>query len=93
MRPVLIAVLAMAGLAIGPVLRAIIVRLSVPPGQPWRRSCPACDHPLPPARVAHQAGTGLRLDCGRVCAWDLRPGLRLGLRPGLRLGLRPGLCQ
>ena len=50
MTPLLIALLAAAGLVIGPVLRALIVRLSVPPGQPWRRTCPACDHPLPPAR-------------------------------------------
>ncbi len=50
MRPLLIAVLALAGLALGPVLRALIARLSVPSGEPWRRSCPACDTPLPPAR-------------------------------------------
>ena len=50
MRPLLIALLAVAGLALGPVLRALIVRLSVPSGEPWRRSCPACDSPLPPTR-------------------------------------------
>src|SRR5580693_1608400 len=72
MRPVLIAVLATAGMAIGPVLRAIIVRLSVPPGQPWRRSCAACDHPLPPARVVHQAGTPA----------GLAPGTAAGPVPG-----------
>jgi leader peptidase (prepilin peptidase) / N-methyltransferase len=42
MRPVLIALLAVAGLAIGPLLRAVIVRLSVPSGEPWRRACPGC---------------------------------------------------
>jgi len=47
---VLIAALAAAGLAAGPVLRWLIVRLSVPSGEPWRRSCPGCGDPLPPAR-------------------------------------------
>jgi leader peptidase (prepilin peptidase)/N-methyltransferase len=50
--PLLIAVLAAAGLGIGPVLRVLIVRLSVPSGEPWRRSCPACENPLPPLRAA-----------------------------------------
>jgi leader peptidase (prepilin peptidase)/N-methyltransferase len=45
MRPLLIALLAAAGLAIGPWLRAGSVRLSVPPGEPWRRACPDCSHP------------------------------------------------
>ena len=48
MTPLLIAVLALAGLAVGPVLRVLVVRLSVPPGEPWRRSCPACENPLRP---------------------------------------------
>lgn len=42
MRGLLIVLLAAAGLALGPVLRSLVVRLAVPPGRPWRRSCPAC---------------------------------------------------
>jgi leader peptidase (prepilin peptidase)/N-methyltransferase len=56
LRPLLIALFAVAGLALGPVLRALIVRLSVPSGQPWRRSCPACDTPLPPGRGVCEPG-------------------------------------
>jgi leader peptidase (prepilin peptidase) / N-methyltransferase len=52
MRPLLIVVLAAAGLLIGPLLRLIVVRLSVPSGEPWRKACPGCDHALPPARAA-----------------------------------------
>jgi leader peptidase (prepilin peptidase)/N-methyltransferase len=59
MRLLLIALLAAAGLAIGPSLRAVIVRLSVPPGEPWRRACPDCDQPV--------GWTGMRLPAGR-CA-------------------------
>jgi leader peptidase (prepilin peptidase)/N-methyltransferase len=44
-RPLLIALLAVAGLAAGPALRVVIIRLSVPPGQPWRRACPDCGIP------------------------------------------------
>jgi leader peptidase (prepilin peptidase)/N-methyltransferase len=44
-----VAVAAVAGLLAGPVLRGLAVRLSVPPGEPWRRTCPACDAGLPPA--------------------------------------------
>ena len=57
MRPALIAVLAAAGLVIGPALRSLIVRMSVPAGQPWRRSCPCCEGPLPPARTTSAAAT------------------------------------
>jgi leader peptidase (prepilin peptidase)/N-methyltransferase len=45
MRPLLIALLAAAGLAAGPPLRVVIIRLSVPPGQRWRRACPHCGKP------------------------------------------------
>jgi leader peptidase (prepilin peptidase) / N-methyltransferase len=45
-RPLLIALLAVAGLAAGPALRAVIIRLSVPPGEPWRRACSACGTPV-----------------------------------------------
>src|SRR5918998_3094213 len=31
------------GLLVAPLLRALIFRHSVEPGQPWRRSCPSCD--------------------------------------------------
>ncbi|HLX50442.1 MAG TPA: prepilin peptidase [Streptosporangiaceae bacterium] len=42
MRVLLVVLLAGAGLVLGPVLRAFAVRLAVPPGRPWRRSCPVC---------------------------------------------------
>ncbi len=89
MRPVLIAVLAAAGLAIGPVLRAVIVRLSVPPGQPWRRCCPACDQPFPPARVAPAAGTpaiSVTAPASRSVPWSAsaaRPPTPLSALPAL----------
>ena len=65
MRVLLIVLLAGAGLLVGPVLRALIVRLSVPAGERWRRACPACDAPLrltarrpaqPPAAPVSVAG-------------------------------------
>src|SRR5205823_3758577 len=56
-RDLLTAVLAAAGLVIGPALRSLIVRMSVPAGQPWRRSCPCCEGPLPPARTTSAAAT------------------------------------
>jgi leader peptidase (prepilin peptidase)/N-methyltransferase len=70
MRPLLIALLAAAGLAAGPVLRAVIIGLSAPPGEPWRRACPDCGAP---------AGwrAAVRLAAGR-CA-----GCRARLGPGL----------
>jgi leader peptidase (prepilin peptidase)/N-methyltransferase len=46
MRLLLVVALAAAGLVLGPVLRALVVRLAVPPGRPWRRSCPACGSSL-----------------------------------------------
>ena len=42
MRALLIALLAAAGLAAGPVLRTVIAALSVPSGEPWRLACPGC---------------------------------------------------
>jgi leader peptidase (prepilin peptidase) / N-methyltransferase len=45
--PVLVAALTACGVLIGPVLRRLVVALAVPPGQTWRRACPACDRPLP----------------------------------------------
>ncbi|HEY1917984.1 MAG TPA: A24 family peptidase [Streptosporangiaceae bacterium] len=59
MRPLLIVLLAAAGLLIGPLLRLIVVRLSVPAGDPWRTTCPACDASLPPTKTA--AGPTVRL--------------------------------
>jgi leader peptidase (prepilin peptidase) / N-methyltransferase len=38
---------AFAGLAAGIALRGIVVRLSVPSGEPPRDTCPQCDSPLP----------------------------------------------
>lgn len=56
MRPLLIALLAVAGLLSGPALRGLIVRLSVPTGQPWRRACPTCGAPLGRIPVLSPAG-------------------------------------
>ena len=83
MRPVLIAALAAAGLAAGPVLRAVIAALSVPSGQPWRRSCPACESPLPPA--AARLATGRVTGPGQRAAPPTRPtGAASAARPGWR---------
>jgi leader peptidase (prepilin peptidase)/N-methyltransferase len=51
MRLLLVVLLAAAGLVVGPVLRALVVRLAVPPGRPWRRSCPVCGSSLSLART------------------------------------------
>ena len=61
MTPLLIAVLALAGLLIGPLLRLIVVRLSVPSGEPWRTTCPACDASFPPAKRATTAKSAARV--------------------------------
>jgi leader peptidase (prepilin peptidase) / N-methyltransferase len=60
MRPLLIALLAAAGLAAGPLLRVVIVRLSVPSGEPWRRTCPGCGAPVgwPLGRAAVRPAAG-----------------------------------
>lgn len=51
MRPLLIAGLALAGLAIGWWLRSVVFARAVPPDEPPRRSCPGCGHLVrPPAR-------------------------------------------
>jgi leader peptidase (prepilin peptidase) / N-methyltransferase len=42
----LVAVLAVAGLAIGWCLRTVVVRLAVPAGEPPRAGCPACGHQI-----------------------------------------------
>jgi leader peptidase (prepilin peptidase) / N-methyltransferase len=48
----LIAGLAVAGLAVGWCLRAVVIRLAVPAGEPARGGCPACGHRiLPPGRL------------------------------------------
>ena len=90
MRPVLIAALAAAGLAAGPVLRAVIAALSVPSGRPWRRSCPACESPLPPA--AAQPVTGRITEPGQRAASATRPrGAALAARPrGAAPAVQPG---
>jgi len=46
----LVAGLAAAGLVIGWGLRAVVFRYAVPSGEPPRRCCPACGHPVPAAR-------------------------------------------
>ena len=95
MRPVLIAALAAAGLAAGPVLRAVIAALSVPSGRPWRRSCPACERPLPPA--AARPATGRITGPGRrASAAGPRPsGAASAARPraGGRSGPRCRCCR
>ena len=48
MTALLVVALAATGLAIGPVLRGLAVRLSVPSGQPCRRACPGCEAALAP---------------------------------------------
>ena len=83
MRPVLIAALAVAGLAAGPALRAVIAALSVPSGRPWRRFCPACNWPLPPAAA-------------QLVSWRVtRPGRRVAsaAEPGQRAASAAGPGQ
>jgi leader peptidase (prepilin peptidase)/N-methyltransferase len=58
-RVLLIVLLAGAGLLTGPVLRALVVALSVPAGEPWRRACPACAAPLRLAARTHPAAVGI----------------------------------
>jgi leader peptidase (prepilin peptidase) / N-methyltransferase len=91
-RTLLIALLAVAGLAAGPALRVVIIRLSVPPGKPWRRACPDCG--IPAGRRA-----AVRLVAGRCAGCRAR----LGPAPGsveaaavvlaglLAAAVRPGL--
>ncbi len=50
MNPLLIASLALAGLAAGWGLRAVIVRYAVPPGEPARQCCAACGNQILAAR-------------------------------------------
>jgi leader peptidase (prepilin peptidase)/N-methyltransferase len=49
MRPLLIAAVALAGLAIGWLQRAVIFRRAVPAGAPPQRSCPECEHQVLPS--------------------------------------------
>ena len=92
MRPLLIALLAAAGLAAGPVLRAVIIGLSVPPGEPSWRACPGCGAPAG-LRVA------VRLAAGRCAGCRARLGPALwsvegaaAVLPGLLAAVvRPGL--
>lgn len=57
-----------AGLAVGPVQRAVILRLAVPAGEPGRRCCPACHNQALPARWP------LLSSVGRCSACDHRAG-------------------
>ncbi|RBM11773.1 A24 family peptidase [Streptomyces sp. PT12] len=61
MRPFLIAVALCFGACAGPLLVRAAYRLSVPPGEPWRRACPA-GHPLAP-RPRGWLGPGRCADC------------------------------
>jgi leader peptidase (prepilin peptidase) / N-methyltransferase len=72
-RALLILLLAAAGVAISPALRALIIRLSVPAGESWRRACPACAAPLGrathwPARPRPAAAGGTRQAVGSPSA-------------------------
>jgi leader peptidase (prepilin peptidase) / N-methyltransferase len=70
-RALLIALLAVGGLAIGPVLRFLIVWLSVPAGEPWRQACPACAAPL---RLTASAGPPALRPGGRCAGCRVRLG-------------------
>jgi leader peptidase (prepilin peptidase)/N-methyltransferase len=88
MRPLLIALLTVTGLAAGPVLRAVIIRLPAPPGEPWRRACPHCGAPAGwRAAAGRCAGCRARLGPAR---WSVEAAaaLLLGL---LAAVVRPGL--
>jgi leader peptidase (prepilin peptidase)/N-methyltransferase len=64
-RALLILLLAVAGLAISPALRALIIRLSVPAGEPGRRACPACAAPgVTAASGPRRAASGSRRAAG-----------------------------
>lgn len=93
MTAALIAVLAAAGLAIGPALRWLIVTLAVPSGEPWRQACPACGGPLPPARAP---ALGPRGRCSACRARIGPPPLSVEVTAAVLLGLlaarvHPGL--
>jgi leader peptidase (prepilin peptidase)/N-methyltransferase len=96
MTAVLIAVLAATGLAIGPVLRWLIITLAVPSGEPWRRACPACASPLPPVRAARAPALGPRGRCSSCRARIGPPPLSVEVTAAVLLGLlaarvHPGL--
>lgn len=46
MSPVVVAVAAVGGVLLGPLLRGQILRHAVPAGEPWRSECPRCAYPL-----------------------------------------------
>jgi leader peptidase (prepilin peptidase)/N-methyltransferase len=101
MRALLIVLLAAAGLALGPLLRAVVVALSVPPGhpeaaRPQRRKCPGCGVPLvralPPPRLLAGLPPQLlaRLLPGRCANCGTRlgpPPLTVEVTAGALLGL------
>jgi leader peptidase (prepilin peptidase)/N-methyltransferase len=64
-----VASLAVAGLAAGPTLRAVIVRYAVPAGEPPRQDCPACGQRLIAARWPPRlpAPTGRYPACHQRC--------------------------
>lgn len=95
-RLLLVAAVALAGLAAGALLRGVIVRRSVPPGEPPRRTCPACgQQPLPagPRLLALPAITGR---CSGCRARTGPPPLAVELSTAVLLGalasrVHPGL--
>ncbi len=100
-RPLLIALLAVTGLAAGPALRVVIIRLSVPPGEPWRRACPDCGIPAgrrAAARLAAGRCPGCRARLGpapgsvEAAAVVLAGSLAAVVRPGLVLAAVCGLA-
>lgn len=52
---------ALAGLLVGAALRGIVVRLSVPAGEPARGTCPRCGEPLPQLAAVRCASCRTRL--------------------------------
>ena len=99
MRPLLIVTLALAGLLIGPWLRALVFRYSVLAGESPRQACPACGHQILSGRPAWlPAWSAVRVfgRCPRCAAAVGPPRLTIELTSAFLLGLlaariQPGL--
>ena len=91
MKALLIVLLAAAGLAAGPLLRAVNVRLSVPSGEPWRRACLGCDTKLSwysPRLAAGRCASGRDRLGPPAATVEVATGALLGL---LAAAVHPGL--
>lgn len=91
----LVAALAVAGLAIGWCLRTVVVRLAVPAGEPPRAGCPACGHQIfaPGLRLRSAAAPSGRC---RSCRARVGPPFAIELTTAVLLGVlaarvHPGL--